>query len=160
MNYWKQTYFQVSSPNTELNHDVYDSYEVIHKYGRVRVSGKASKNKINKRTTKLRAYFQRMIGFLRCRKFYLPVYCWKTQRLKQNLSTCSFIWVWSLVSYRNSRYCSRVFENELIRRIFGRRMLVGSSTKIEKNSAVPRWVMRWSQVYNANCACVLNRQCY
>jgi len=116
MNYWNQTYFQVSSPNAELNHDAYDSYEVIPKYGTVRVSGKASKNKVNARTTKLRAYFQRMFGFLRCRKICLSVCCrktqrlkknaeikTKTQRLKQNLSTCSFIWIWSLASYRNSR---------------------------------------------------------
>jgi hypothetical protein len=87
--------FKYHHQNAELNYGIYESYEVISKYGRVQVSGKASKNKKNARTKKLRTYFQRMFGFLQCRKFYLPACCRKTQRLKQNLllSTSCFVWI-------------------------------------------------------------------
>jgi hypothetical protein len=37
--------FKYHHQDGELNHGTYDSYEAISKYGRVQVSGKASKNK-------------------------------------------------------------------------------------------------------------------
>jgi hypothetical protein len=66
-------------------------------------------------------YVRGMAATIHFRIFFLPVSYLKTYRLKyiKYHFICYFVWVWNVVSHTKGRTYLTVFENSVLKRIFG-----------------------------------------